>query len=75
MSTDIPILMLFLLFQITQIPGYGAKLYQLGLVDESQAQHFTDTETQVVSMIKQGQYKAAFLLFDALLNCDFCMGG
>jgi hypothetical protein len=56
---------------ISQIPGYGDLLFNLGLIDLNQAQHFRDAETKIVQLIQQEQYVEAFGIFDELLNGDF----
>ncbi|RWR99926.1 putative serine carboxypeptidase CPVL-like protein, partial [Dinothrombium tinctorium] len=50
---------------------YGDFLYQIGLVDELQRQHFIREQKKVVDHIKSGRYSDAFYTFDALLNGDF----
>lgn len=49
---------------------YGEYLYQIGLLDERQRNHFQDEESKAREYIATKQYFKAFQIFDSLLNGD-----
>ena len=52
-------------------PGYGDLLFGLSLIDMAQRDYMVSVEAQIVSLIQQQQWAAAFELFDPLLMGDF----
>lgn len=50
--------------------NYADFLYQIGLVDQRQADYIRDKTEQAVDDIKHGRYLDAFLIFDELINGD-----
>ncbi|XP_014247095.1 venom serine carboxypeptidase-like [Cimex lectularius] len=49
---------------------YGDYLFQLSLLDSNERDQFINLQNNIVSLIKQQKYDAAFEAFDALLNGD-----
>lgn len=52
---------------ITQY-NYGDFLYQIGLIDDRQHEHFTAVESKVKALIQQGKYLQAFETWDGTLG-------
>lgn len=50
---------------------YGHFLYQFGLVDEEQRDHFIEEQERAVAFIKNKQMVEAAMIFDVLLDSDF----
>ncbi|XP_076472382.1 putative serine carboxypeptidase CPVL [Babylonia areolata] len=55
---------------VTMFPRYADFMFNLGLLDESQAAYFGNQALKATEFIKQKQYMEAFLIFDKLLNGD-----
>lgn len=55
--------------------GYGPFLFQVGLIDEPQRDHFIETEKRAIELIDAGQYYKAFQVWDELLNGDLTTKG
>lgn len=49
---------------------YGDFLFQIGLLDENQANFFISEQNKAVKLIADGEYFEAFKIFDFLLNGD-----
>lgn len=56
---------------ITQLPGYGDLLFNLGMASEHERDHFVNVENEIVAALSVSDFNGAFLLFDSLLNGDF----
>jgi len=56
---------------ITQIPGYGDLLYNLGLASPQQRDFWHVAELAIYLDLIQGKTVDAFFIFDVLLNGDF----
>ena len=54
--------------------NYGDYLYQIGLLDEPQRDHFAEVEKKTASLIDQKRFKEAFEQFDQLLDGDLIKG-
>lgn len=54
---------------------YGDYLYQVGLIDDLQREHFYREQTKLQHLIEERKFEAAFRVFDALLNGDLTPGG
>ena len=54
--------------------GYGPYLYQIGLIDEKQRDHFIEEEYKAITYIDNRQFYKAFQIFDSLLNGDLTNG-
>lgn len=54
---------------------YGDYLYQVGLIDELQRDHFYKEQAKARAFIDERKFKEAFGVFDALLNGDLTPGG
>lgn len=53
---------------------YASMLYQIGLMDESEAAHMTEEQNKAVKAIQEGRFTDAFKIFDEILNGDLISG-
>ena len=49
---------------------YGDFLQKIGLIDDTQADHFRSEQAKAKKFIENNDYNSAFLIFDTLLNGD-----
>jgi vitellogenic carboxypeptidase-like protein len=51
-------------------PGYADLLFNIGMLDASEAEYFRDETAKAINLIQNKQFKDAFDIFDYLMNGD-----